>query len=133
MKKSKISCYIKKFTPSAAAKGYLYGQRNYREENMKEKDFTLQNGNAGNKDDERSCRVCGKPIMGRADKIYCSSDCRVYANNSRSKELRERKFKGDIAFIETELAAMQEGGGERYVKIIRLATLFCKILYKFGR
>ena len=100
---------------------------------MKETEFTLQNGAAGNKDEKRFCPVCGKSIMGRADKIYCSSDCRIYANNSRSKELRERKFYGDIAVIETDLAAMQEGGGERYVKIIRLATKFCKILYKFGR
>ena len=100
---------------------------------MKERDFTLQVSASGNKEEERFCPVCGKPIMGRADKIYCSSDCRIYANNSRSKELRERKFYGDIAVIETDLAAMQEGGGERYVKIIRLATKFCKILYKFGR
>ena len=101
---------------------------------MKERDFTLQVSATGNKEEEeRFCPVCGKPIMGRADKIYCSSDCRIYANNSRSKELRERKFYGDIAVIETDLAAMQEGGGERYVKIIRLATKFCKILYKFGR
>ncbi len=91
-------------------------------ENMKEK-----------KEEERFCRVCGKPIVGRADKIYCSSDCRIYANNARSKELRERRFTGEIAIIGTELAAMQEGGGRRYVKIIRLATEFCKILYKFGR
>ena len=85
------------------------------------------------KDDERFCPVCGKKIMGRADKIYCSSDCRIFANNSRSKVLREKKSAGEVAVIETELNAMLEGGGERYVKIIRLATQFCKILYKFGR
>ena len=100
---------------------------------MKEKDFALQGGEKEKKDERRFCRVCGKPIIGRADKIYCSSDCRVYANNSRSKVLRERKFTGDIAVIETELAAMLDGGGERYVKIIKLVTRFCKILYKFGQ
>ena len=105
----------------------------YREENMKEKDLALQGGENEKMGEERFCRVCGKPIMGRADKIYCSSDCRVYANNSRSKMLRERKLTGDIAAIETDLTAMLDGGGERYVKIIRVATQFCKILYKFGR
>ena len=100
---------------------------------MKEKDFTLQDEVKEKKDDERFCPVCGKKIMGRADKIYCSSDCRVYANNSKNKEMRVRKSTGDAAFIETELAAMLEGGGERYVKIIRMVTQFCKILYKFGQ
>ena len=100
---------------------------------MKEKDFALQGGEKEKKDDERFCPVCGKQIMGRTDKIYCSSDCRIFANNSRSKVLREKKSTGVVAVIETDLNAMLEGGGERYVKIIRLATQFCKILYKFGR
>jgi predicted nucleic acid-binding Zn ribbon protein len=84
-------------------------------------------------DEGRFCRICGKPIAGRADKVYCSSDCRVYANNSKSKELREKRTTGEIARIGAELATMEEGGGVRYVKIVWLVTQFCKILYKFGR
>ena len=100
---------------------------------MKERDFTLHTGGQENKDETRFCRVCGKRIAGRADKIYCSSDCRVYANNSKNRMLRERRTTGEVARIEAELTMMQNGGGERYVKIIRLITQFCKILYKFGR
>lgn len=82
---------------------------------------------------KRNCPVCGKEIVGRADKIYCCPDCRVYANNERKRAARRGGSQGTVAEIEEELAIMYNGGGRRYVKIISMVTRFCKILYKFGR
>lgn len=81
----------------------------------------------------RSCPVCGNSIIGRADKVYCCAECRVYANNERKREQRTVAGTGIIASIGEDIAAMYNGGGEGYVKIISLVTRFCKIMYKFGR
>jgi ferredoxin len=29
---------------------------------------------------DRPCRLCGRPVAGRADAIYCTSECRVRAH-----------------------------------------------------
>lgn len=81
----------------------------------------------------RRCPVCGMEITGRTDKIYCSAECRVYANNEKRKRARETPHSNIISAIEGDLAAMDSGGGKRYIKIISLVTRLCKIMYKFGR
>lgn len=85
----------------------------------------------------KRCPVCGKGIVGRADKIYCSMECRVYANNEKKRGQRgavsNTLAPGMVADIGEELNVMYNGGGKGYVKLISLVTRFCKILYKFGR
>jgi len=81
----------------------------------------------------RRCPVCRTEITGRADKIYCSADCRVYANNEKRRTARDNPHGSIISAIEGDLAAMNNGGGRGYIKIISLVTRLCKIMYKFGR
>ena len=33
----------------------------------------------------RQCRVCGRPLYGRSDKLYCSSRCRRAASRAREQ------------------------------------------------
>lgn len=82
----------------------------------------------------KECPVCGKMVVGRSDKVYCSIDCRIYAGNFRNRE-RRISLKQDkvVEAIGRELAAFSEAGAQRYIKIIAAVTQFCKIMYKFGR
>ncbi len=82
---------------------------------------------------EKKCPVCGTKIIGRTDKIYCSNECRVHANNSRRRSVGTNREKSRAEMIGKELLLLQESGGVQYLKIIGLVTRFCKILYKFGR
>lgn len=36
------------------------------------------------------CRVCGRPLAGRTDKMFCSDRCRNIYNNGRYKEHRRK-------------------------------------------
>lgn len=83
--------------------------------------------------ERRECPVCGKVITGRTDKIYCSVECRVYANNEKRRVPRSDTLAGIIASIDEDLAAMYNNGGRGFVKIILLVTRLCKIMHKFGR
>ena len=55
--------------------------------------------------DDRSCPVCGKPVGGRSDAVYCGSDCRVKAFRSRHK--------GDPGQIPTDVVSMLRRLGYR--------------------
>jgi predicted nucleic acid-binding Zn ribbon protein len=33
----------------------------------------------------KSCQVCGKPLVGRSDKKFCSDYCRAHLNNEKKK------------------------------------------------
>jgi len=35
---------------------------------------------------DRTCKVCGRTVLGRADKKYCSSECRSENHNQKNKE-----------------------------------------------
>ena len=78
------------------------------------------------------CPVCGGQVAGRSDKIYCSSPCRIMANNEKKKLQKQMPHAENLREIEEALASLLEGGGAPYVKIILLVTRVCKILYKFG-
>lgn len=81
---------------------------------------------------KRKCPVCGEQIIGRADKIYCSVECRIFANNEKRKCARGGAGQEIIAAIGEDLAAMYNNGGKGYIKIISLVTRLCKIMHKFG-
>lgn len=83
--------------------------------------------------ERRVCPVCRKEITGRTDKIYCSAECRVYANNEKRRVPRSDTLAGITASIDEDIAAMYNRGGKWLVKIILLVTRLCKIMHKFGR
>lgn len=83
--------------------------------------------------EDRICPVCGKRIVGRTDKKYCSDECRAFTNNRKWRE--KRNLMGSdatLAGIERDLAELCRGGGGRYLKLIAAITSVCKIIYKFG-
>lgn len=86
-----------------------------------------------NKREARTCPVCGKNVVGRSDKVYCSDDCRIYAGNYRNREKRNLvRCDKTLMEIGKELEMLSAAGAQPYIKIISAVTQFCKILYKFG-
>lgn len=81
----------------------------------------------------KECPVCGRAVVGRIDKVYCSDDCRIYAGNYRNRERRNcLKQDKTVEAIGKDLALFSEAGAKPYIKIIAAVTQFCKIMYKFG-
>lgn len=79
------------------------------------------------------CPVCGKRIVGRTDKKYCSDECRAFFNNRKLRERRSLMASdATLEGIGRDLAALSGAGGKRYLKLIAAITAFCKIIYKFG-
>jgi ferredoxin len=39
---------------------------------------------------ERTCPACGRPVTGRPDAIYCTTNCRVRAHRQAKKEQEQR-------------------------------------------
>ncbi|MBA9079765.1 MULTISPECIES: hypothetical protein [Rufibacter] len=44
----------------------------------------------------RTCRHCGSTLVGRADKKYCSDQCRALAGNARKLVEKGQRFMRDI-------------------------------------
>ena len=81
---------------------------------------------------KRKCPVCGEPVIGRADKKYCSDECRTFSWNLKCRERRIAGKDREVGKIEKDLMEMQADNCRTAIKIIALVTRFCKILYKFG-
>ena len=47
------------------------------------------------------CKECGVKIIGRSDKIFCSSHCRVSYNNMKYKNIKRLGHKNDIPSTST--------------------------------
>ena len=82
---------------------------------------------------DKVCPVCGKKIVGRTDKKYCSDECRAFVNNRKWRERRNAvAADATLGGIERDLEDLSMGGGGRYLKLIAAITSVCKIMYKFG-
>ena len=83
----------------------------------------------------RRCPVCGKPVIGRSDKKFCSEECRIFSwNRKYSSERRAKKGNVLILAIGKDLEAIA-GSKSRFagttIKIIAAITRIFKLLYKF--
>lgn len=83
---------------------------------------------------ERTCKVCGANIVGRSDKVYCSYNCRIYANNIKNRKYRENyaacKYKTALEKILRKLILTNSVTS---LKIILITAYICKIFSKFAR
>ena len=83
--------------------------------------------------DIKRCPVCGKNVIGRSDKVFCSDECRTCSSNKREKErkrlLRENKAAMEI---EKDLLILCSNNCTTSIKIIAHITHILKILSKFG-
>lgn len=83
--------------------------------------------------DIKRCPVCGKNVIGRSDKVFCSDECRTCSSNKREKErkrlLRENKAAMEI---EKDLLILCSSNRSTSIKIIAHITHILKILSKFG-
>ena len=81
----------------------------------------------------KKCPVCGETVIGRADKKYCSDECRIYFWNIKCRERRMAAGQNStVKGIERDLIEMAKGKCGTGIKLIALVTRFCKILSKFG-
>lgn len=79
------------------------------------------------------CPECGKKILGRSDKIYCSDECRTFASNRRARFRRSLIAQDRVlGGIGRDLVQLSEAGAGGCVKLIAAITAVCKIIYKFG-
>ena len=83
--------------------------------------------------DIKKCPVCGKNVIGRSDKVFCSDECRTCYSNKREKE-RKRLFRENKAAMEIEkdLLILCSSNCTTSIKIIAYITHILKILSKFG-
>ncbi|MDO4736061.1 MAG: hypothetical protein Q4B21_03490 [Bacteroidia bacterium] len=82
---------------------------------------------------ERVCKICGEKLIGRSDKIYCSYNCRIYANNLKSREIKEKsnsyKYKNHI---DKALKILIKENAIKSLKIILITAYICKIFSTFA-
>lgn len=84
-------------------------------------------------ENRRVCKICGETIIGRSDKIYCSYNCRVYANNVKNRELKEKNsaFKYKVS-IDKTLNQLILKNRVISLKIILITSYIFKIFSKFA-
>ncbi len=86
----------------------------------------------GNKVAVRRCPSCGKEVIGRTDKKFCSDECRIFYNNSARKRKRirnQRKIRAIIANtreLERADARFLLKMLERISKVFKLLSTFAK-------
>ena len=82
---------------------------------------------------ERVCKVCGEKIVGRSDKIYCSYNCRIYANNVKNRLYRENsRAESSRTAIEKSVKTLVMRDAIVLLKIISFTAYLCKIFSKFA-
>jgi predicted nucleic acid-binding Zn ribbon protein len=95
--------------------------------------FSTQEPDIMEEKDIKKCPVCGKNVIGRSDKVFCSDECRTCYSNKREKErkrlLRENKAAMEI---EKDLLILCSSNRSTSIKIIAHITHILKILSKFG-
>ena len=95
--------------------------------------FSTQEPDIMEEKDIKKCPVCGKNVIGRSDKVFCSDECRTCYSNKREKE-RKRLFRENKAAMEIEkdLLTLCSNNCTTSIKIIAHITHILKILSKFG-
>ena len=95
--------------------------------------FSTQEPDIMEEKDIKKCPVCGKNVIGRSDKVFCSDECRTCYSNKREKE-RKRLFRENKAAMEIEkdLLILFSSNCTTSIKIIAYITHILKILSKFG-
>lgn len=84
--------------------------------------------------DIKYCKTCGKIIIGRSDKIFCSYNCRVYFNNIKYRK-SSQIYTGNkrLKKIYSILQFIQKRKSPFLLKIILLVAQICKIISTFDR
>ncbi len=81
----------------------------------------------------RLCPVCGEEIHGRADKKFCSDDCRVHFNNERYRKRQQAMTQNrDLSAINSNAMLLCGQNAKFLLKFLLATSQLCKILYTFG-
>jgi predicted nucleic acid-binding Zn ribbon protein len=83
---------------------------------------------------ERKCPVCGKIILGRSDKVFCSDDCRTDFYNAKMREKYRKcgNYK-TLKTIEKNCRCLAGRNATFLLKIILSITVMCKIMTTFAK
>jgi hypothetical protein len=81
----------------------------------------------------RVCPICSKKIVGRSDKIYCSLECRTFANNEKHrKDVANMQMNKHYRSINKNLTLIINSNRLFYIKFILFISNFCRIMLTFG-
>ncbi|MBO6222948.1 MAG: DUF2116 family Zn-ribbon domain-containing protein [Bacteroidales bacterium] len=80
----------------------------------------------------RKCPSCGKEVVGRADKRFCSDECRIFYNNALRKKRRSRNLP-QIRAIVANVREMDRADAKFLLKMLRLVSKVFKIMSTFAK
>ena len=86
----------------------------------------------GFKDAVKRCPSCGKEVVGRLDKKFCSDECRIFYNNAARKRKRMRNQRRVRSIVENTKELDKANAKfllkmlERISKVFRLLSTFAK-------
>jgi len=80
----------------------------------------------------RKCPSCGREVVGRSDKKFCSDECRVFYNNALRKKRRSRNARL-IKSIISDIREMDNADAKFLLKILGRISKVFKILSTFAK
>lgn len=80
----------------------------------------------------RKCPACGKDVIGRTDKRFCSDECRIFYNNALRKRKRSRNRK-QIRAIIGNIREMDEADAKNLLRLLSRISKVFKIMSTFAK
>ncbi|MBO7563018.1 MAG: DUF2116 family Zn-ribbon domain-containing protein [Bacteroidales bacterium] len=80
----------------------------------------------------RKCPTCGRDVIGRADKRFCSDECRIFYNNALRKRKRSRNRK-QIRAIISNVREMDQADAKNLLRLLERISKVFKIMSTFAK
>ncbi|MBP5518305.1 MAG: DUF2116 family Zn-ribbon domain-containing protein [Bacteroidales bacterium] len=80
----------------------------------------------------RKCPTCGRDVIGRADKRFCSDECRIFYNNALRKRKRSRN-REQIRAIISNVREMDQADAKNLLRLLERISKVFKIMSTFAK
>jgi predicted nucleic acid-binding Zn ribbon protein len=80
----------------------------------------------------RKCPACGRDVIGRSDKRFCSDECRIFYNNALRRRKRSRNRR-QIRAIVSNIRQMDEAGAKNLLRLLERISKVFKIMSTFAK
>ena len=80
----------------------------------------------------RKCPACGRDVIGRSDKRFCSDECRIFYNNALRRRKRSRN-RMQIKAIVSNIRQMDEAGAKNLLRLLERISKVFKIMSTFAK
>lgn len=80
----------------------------------------------------RRCPSCGKEVVGRTDKRFCSDECRIFYNNALRKKRRNRNSR-IVKAINANVKELDRADAKKLLRLLERISKVFEIMSTFAK